>query len=366
MRRVMFQLHLWVGVAASLYLLLVCVTGAALLFRPEMQQALYPQLFVSADGGVLADPASVIESVRAKYPQYRVTGIDAPTTARHGYLSYVDAGGRYLTVLIDPVSAQVLGELPDRSAIRTLQSLHFDLLAGATGRKVNGTGAVCLLLLVLSGLVVWSTGRQPWRRRLRVDFGRGWRQVCRDLHSAVAIWVFLPLAMWAFTGFYFAYPSQFRAGVGWISSVSRPRTPSSDAGIAGQAAADIHELLRIAREQRPGMHVARVVLPSSQRGAVQVLFSSQSPTPVGTMALQSVYLDQFSGRVLSEAPQGPRTLGDTVMTWAAPLHVGNFGGAVIRFLWLLLGLVPPLLAFTGVVMWWTRVVRSPMREPPAS
>ena len=70
-------------------------------------------------------------------------------------------GNRFLTLLVDPVTAEILGELPDRSLVRTIQDLHFDLLAGRTGRIVNGVGAACLLLMCISGLVIWWPARQP-------------------------------------------------------------------------------------------------------------------------------------------------------------------------------------------------------------
>ncbi len=44
----------------------------------------------------------------------------------------------------------------------------------------------------------------------------------------------------------------------------------------------------------PNQFVARVVVPSSDRGAFHVLFSEHVPTPVGTADLTSVYLDQFT------------------------------------------------------------------------
>jgi len=86
------------------------------------------------------------------------------------------------------------------------------------------------------------------------------------------------------------------------------------------------------------------------------MFSRQQPTPVGNTALESVYLDQYTGTVLT-SPARHRTAGDVVMAWLAPLHVGSVGGSGLRVAWLALGLAPPLLFLTALVMWWNRVVR---------
>lgn len=67
-RRVLFQVHLWVGVAAALYVLVVSVTGAALVFRIHLQRAAHPELLTASNAGPQADIATVLESVRQAYP----------------------------------------------------------------------------------------------------------------------------------------------------------------------------------------------------------------------------------------------------------------------------------------------------------
>ena len=358
LRRALFQVHLWVGVMAGAYIFVVCVTGAALVFRIDMQRALHPQLFTPSADGPLADAAMVMDSVVNAYPDGRLAGVDAPTTARPTYLAYVSRGEGFLTLLLDPVSARVLGELPDRSFVRTLQDLHFDLMAGRTGRVINGFGGLCLLLMCATGLVIWWPGIANWRRGFTVDVTRSWKRVTWDLHSATGIWTVGIIAVWAVTGVYFAFPSEFRSAVNRISPITVRRPPVSDpAGASLAPRPTWSALIQRAKQRVPNRFVARVVVPADERAAFLVLFSETSPTPVGSAELTSVYLDQFTGAVLQEASIAGRTAGDVIMAWVAPLHVGNFGGTGVKIAWLLLGLSPPLLFITGLIMWWTRVVR---------
>ncbi|MCY4636030.1 MAG: PepSY domain-containing protein [Acidobacteria bacterium] len=64
LRRVLFQMHLWVGVAAALYVLVVSVTGAALVFRIHLQRAAHPELLTA----------------RVRDPTMFVTTADTPGT----------------------------------------------------------------------------------------------------------------------------------------------------------------------------------------------------------------------------------------------------------------------------------------------
>ena len=82
LRRAVFQLHLWSGVLTGLYISVVCVSGAALVFRIDLQRAIYPELFTPSGPGPIADPVAVMESVTRAFPGGRLSGIDAPTTTR--------------------------------------------------------------------------------------------------------------------------------------------------------------------------------------------------------------------------------------------------------------------------------------------
>ncbi len=68
----------------------------------------------------------------------------------------------------------------------------------------------------------------------------------------------------------------------------------------------------------------------------------------------TVYLDSFSGATLRV--NDPHAVGFTarLLRFIEPLHFGKFGGWLTKLLWVLLGLLPTFLFFSGVVMWWNR------------
>lgn len=365
MRRALFQIHLWLGVVLGLYVVVVCVSGAALVFRIDLQRALDPHLFTPSAAGPLADPVAVMASVTRAYPQYNLSGVDAPTTLRPTYLAYVTSGSEFKTVLIDPVSTVVLGELPQRPAIRALQDLHYNLLGGRTGRTLNGLGAFAILCLGVTGVVIWWPGTKAWRRGFVVDFGRDrpssprpwWtrRRVVWELHRAVGIWSVAFIAMSAVTGLSFVFPAGFRLVVNRLSPITAPQSPRSAPHMGETATSSWPQMIDRARALAPRLTVARVVLPFGERGTFLVLFAERSPTPAGS-ELTSIYLDQYTGERLATTA-GARTWGDAVMSRLTPWHVGGVGGQVGRVTWFVLGLSPAVLFVTGMLVWWQRVVR---------
>lgn len=316
------------------------MSGALLVWRIDLQRLTYPELFTPSRAGTMVDAETVLDSVQAAYPRHHVSGVDAPTTSRPTYLAYATQGASFITILADAATGRVLGELPDSGAIRVLQDLHFNLLGGRRGRIVNGFGAMALLTMCVTGVVIW------WPRRGQ------WRLVVRDLHGAVGIWTFVFLAMWAITGAAFAFPSAFRWLIGSVSPLTVARPPSSTSP-DGHAVLSWNDLIARARRVQPDQHVARVVIPSSKRDPFLVMFSPMATRPAGAN-LRSIYLDQYSGDVLAESTDAPRTVGDIVMAWTAPLHVGNFAGRGVRIVWTLAAIAPALLFVTGFIMWWSQ------------
>jgi uncharacterized iron-regulated membrane protein len=92
-----------------------------------------------------------------------------------------------------------------------LLDLHDNLLGGPTGRIVNGAAGVVVIVIGLTGIVVWWPGTQCWRRSLTLHRGVSWTRLIWDVHSAVGIWTVGFILLFAITGVYLGYPEQFAA-----------------------------------------------------------------------------------------------------------------------------------------------------------
>jgi uncharacterized iron-regulated membrane protein len=115
--------------------------------------------------------------------------------------------------LLHPFTGEDLGDpLPAGYRVTAwMLDLHDNLLSGETGRRVNGIGALVLILLCLTGAVIWWPGIRNWRRSLTPVLRSNWRRLNWSLHSALGFWFFAFILMWGITGAYLSYPQGFAA-----------------------------------------------------------------------------------------------------------------------------------------------------------
>ena len=115
-------------------------------------------------------------------------------------------------VLVMSVTGSLLvlrNEFPPSVSLEWLVRLHGSLLAGSAGRVLNGAGAASLVVLAITGAIIWWPGRAHWRRSLKVDWRARFPRINWDVHSASGFW-FLPfVTMWGVSGLYLAQPQLF-------------------------------------------------------------------------------------------------------------------------------------------------------------
>jgi uncharacterized iron-regulated membrane protein len=107
------------------------------------------------------------------------------------------------------------------SSVEWTVDLHENLRFGRNGRFLNGIGAISVILLCLTGVVIWWPGISNWRRALTVNWRSLFARFSWDLHSALGFWSFLFVLMWEISGFYFAFPQAVNVLFGFIDPNDR-------------------------------------------------------------------------------------------------------------------------------------------------
>jgi uncharacterized iron-regulated membrane protein len=371
-RKLIFDIHLWVGLSVGLLLVLAGLTGSLLVFDEEIDAALNPGLLQVAPGGERAPLQQVVASVAAAYPEHPVSYIRMPRAPGETY-EVTTAGAAPLEIFVDPYRGTVLGARGTTEGfVNTLHDLHVHLLSGETGETVMGVVGLLTLLLVVTGAVVWWPGVRRWWEGFTVRWRANWKRMNFDLHRAGGIWSAMFLAVTAATGAGLIFHDAFLAAANRITASPESPPPPAVVPRPGEAWLPLDSLLRQADRALPGGEITYVAFPAAPEAPLSVRkYFDAALHPNGR---SFVYLDPWTGRTLAVeralgAPAGMRALN-----LLYPLHIGSFGGVAVQVVYALLGLSPLVLFVTGGLMWWNRTQapkrrarnRRPGVEPPAA
>jgi len=355
-------LHLWLGLLLGLPFVVLALTGSALVFYIELDRLLNPDISVTSTAPAPGWSSPVwdraLETARSHWPDakghwsFEATGEPGAIPAR-----FYPTGGDHhqadpLMVWFSPDGSQVLREARWGDYLMTfLYDVHRNFLAGETGNEVVGWLGFALLLLLVSGVVVWWP-RGSWRKALALKRGAPPVRALRDWHKLVGLAGAVFLLLLSGTGALLALPPQKE----WL--VARMVAPMKAVPAARSTQSEgrqvpIVAVLSAAERALPDARLAWIEVPGPGDGAFRI--RAQVPgDPTHRFPYSYVFVDQYSGEVLAVHDARAGTAGNAVSNWIRPLHDASVGGLATRILGVVVGLLPIILFITGLLRWRLR------------
>jgi uncharacterized iron-regulated membrane protein len=227
-RRILFQIHLWLGVACCLYVLVIALSGSALLLRSPFYEWFEPK-YVTPDPNVSALSGEALQArMREVYADFNVgftiEGFE-PDLATYVVLNQ---GNDYFPHYFDQYRGRDIGPAnpwPIR-AMEWVGDLHDDLTLGRLGRQINGIGGFLFILMSLSGLLLWWQGRSRWRDGFYLR-SASQHSLWWQLHTVFGFWGLLAMLAWGVSGFQLGFPQYIEALMRWLSDDPLGATQSS-------------------------------------------------------------------------------------------------------------------------------------------
>jgi uncharacterized iron-regulated membrane protein len=212
LRKATFQLHLWSGIGIGLYVLLVSVTGSVVVYSNELYRAATRDPIIAIESGARLTDEQLKRAATRVYPGYTVLAIRRARNPDEAISISLKRGADLKNRLFNPYTGADLGDsAPLRiRLVSKLLKLHDDLLAGTTGRSVNGVGAALVVVLALTGIVVWWPGIKTWRRSLTVHRNAGWQRFTWSLHGMIGFWSLGFILLFGVSGIYLGNPELFQ------------------------------------------------------------------------------------------------------------------------------------------------------------
>lgn len=218
-RRVLGRVHLWLALALGLYIVVLSVSGSAAVFRRELTAWAVPRTVASTEGAHLTGD-DLLNAVRAAYPAATVVEVREPRRPERPVFVALEREGVRTDRLFDPYAVRDLGDTfpPILRTLEWLVDLHDNLLAGQTGRVINGVGGILFTVLILTGVWIWWPGTRNVWRSMKIGKPQASRRFVRRLHNVLGVLSFALLFVWAITAIYFAFPDPFERSIDFFDS----------------------------------------------------------------------------------------------------------------------------------------------------
>jgi uncharacterized iron-regulated membrane protein len=339
MKRIILNIHLYIGMIAALFLISLSLSGAMIAFENELNRTFHPQLTNVRPEGQPLDWDTVRDRVEQQSPGWKLIRFyfpERPDRSTYVRLRSITTH-RIRHVYVNQYTGAVLGSTEDGSNwIIKVHDLHVNLLSGKIGNRIVTWSTFGLLLLSLSGIIQWWP-RKVFRLRQTSSLPR----LNRDLHYSVGFWSFLAMFAFAVTGLALHYQTG--------KLLSLLNTPSTATRMPGHGTS-IEQMLATAREALPGSTVPRLLLPEKSGDPIFIYQRfPEDKTPAGR---SFTTLDPKTGAVLSVgSTRTTPVLQTALVQWTREIHTGTILGLPSQIAVSFLALLLSVLAITGPLIW---------------
>lgn len=179
-KKLLYKIHVWLSLPLGILITVICLSGATLVFKNEIRNALGMPRVVAphgmgkgshgAEGKQMAHHAA--HSQHAPKAVTKEHKKDSPygTTTKRDFFSYVT-------------------------------KFHTGLMMGRTGKIIVTYTTLFFILILISGLwICLPRNARQWRKRFSIERRKGWRRLLFDLHVSLGWWTVVWLLLLAITG----------------------------------------------------------------------------------------------------------------------------------------------------------------------
>jgi len=411
--RTLWRWHFYAGVFAIPFIIILAITGALYLFKPQLDavhDAPYRNLSIE---GPLATPEQQVAAAFTAVPMASFVAYELPREKSDAVNILLKKSAETIRVYVHPQTLAILAvEGESDRFLRIVHDIHGELLLGKFGSVLVELAACWAIVLVMTGVYLW------WPRSakgiagiLYPRFSLKGRLFWRDLHSVIGIWISFFVLFLLVSGLPWALVwgsafKEFRNFTGtavqkqdWaIAGQSVPAfeddehahhemgspAPATTATTSGSAmhhdhSADMHESnmhgsnmhgaalvrvnldLMVSRAQQLKMAYPVWVAPPSGRTAEWTAKSNAQNRPLRAEA----YFSAQTGEMMNYQTFSQRHVIDRAVGIGVAAHEGQLFGWFNQLLGLVTALGLIALSASGFIMWRKRAPEGALGAPPA-
>lgn len=357
-KKLIGQLHLWLGLATGLVVVIVALTGCLLVFEKEIDESVNRNFyFVTVPQQVQRLPLDkLMQAAALVHPSLTITRIGIETAAPDRSFLFMSKKGKqtWLTA-VHPYTGQVIRTMDYNKRFFTIVlQLHRTLLMNEAGRAITGVSCLVFLVMILTGLILWWPKR--WRmlkQRMAVKWTASRKRINWDLHAVGGFYAHLALFTIALTGLTWAY-KWFNNGIFLVFDGKPYKKREAPVNTVQQpAGAGYYEqVYRTANKLLAYKGKMTILIP--EQDSLSLTVSKENYEASISNVTDVLYFEKGTGRILKDRLYNNESTGWKARRIAYPIHTGQIYGLPTKIIAFIACLVAIGLPITGLYIWLGR------------
>jgi len=371
-RKIIGQIHLWLGLITGLIVLIVSITGCLFVFQKEISDLIHQKtFFVEPPAAEATLPYSTLFK-KAEQTLGKDRPINFSTTYKdpdHAWefmtykagdpkaLTYFGTIDYYESVFINPYTGAVTGKYDYKyDFFNVVKFIHWGLLLNDTyGQPIVGYSTLIFVLMLITGMIMWwpkKWSKTNINKSFKIKWKAGFKRVVYDLHNVSGFYVMLFTLILALTGMVFAM-KWFQTTVYVIAS--RSITPPDFKQEKSQKS------IVTFNPMDKAFDTAKILLKTADRIAFSPASGADGVIYVnGIIGKETYYhadalqFDQYSGKLLHRKNYSEQNAGEKLIGMNYDIHVGAILGLPGKIIAFIASLVAASLPITGFMIWLNR------------
>lgn len=349
-KRIFRQIHLWLSVPFGLIITLICFSGAILIFERDFGHI--GQAHVDSEGRVPLPIDSILLSTdRYLSGKNQIVGITTYPDADHAYKVMLSKPAM-AALWVNQYTGEVIGDYERAKIFKWASAAHRRFFGkskaegayGAkTGKLIIGISSIALLIIILSGIVIWFPRNGKWEGKFSISTRQGAYRFWFDFHCVGGILCSIVLVLCVLTGLNWSF--------GWYRTAFY--------GAFGNEVAKSSSHKTIA-ENFPAWETAYKDIKEANPDKEIRLYQEEIDVVKGGAGNQQA-VDTYKINPVNGATEALKSYNDKdksnhIKGWIYTLHVGSWLGWATKILYLLSVIVGMLLPITGYYLWIKRLI----------
>lgn len=335
--RKVLKYHSYAGLIAGLFLILMGISGAILVFQHDIEDYQWEEYTeVENYAGLNIDRG--IAAIQEEYPGWDTRLMHFEEN--EALIFNLRKPAERLFVFVHPSTGEIIQEINELTTFtRWLLKFHYSFQAGPAGRILVFIIGVIFLFSLLTGIYIYRKNILKTLLFRTPVITKSRRTLYSSLHRIIGTWALLFNLVLVVTGIFLAWT----VAASGLNPPAAPETPL--------ISAPVNELLKEIEVKFPDFTPTYVRLPLTSEGNLIVYGLFDDDAFYYSEFYNKVSADYHSGEISGVTRVREADLKTQLSSTLIPLHFGQYGGIWTKLLYCLTGLSGPFLSITGFLIW---------------